>query len=169
MPTARCQAAPPPHQSDAILNGRDFDIESGTGQYWDVLAKALSGYSSTARKVHVSAAPQCKFPDANLSGAISTGLFHYVWIQFYNNYCEYANGSADQLLSSWNQWITVDAKQVFLGIPAATGAAGSGYISPDVLIAQVLPTIKQSSKYGGVMLWNRYFDCGYSAAIKSDV
>ncbi|GAB4858361.1 hypothetical protein Ancab_009833 [Ancistrocladus abbreviatus] len=113
---------------DAILDGIDFDIESGTGQYWDVLAKTLSGYSSTTRKVYLSAAPQCKFPDANLSGAISTGLFDYVWVQFYNNYCEYANGSADQLLSSWNQWITVDANQVFLGIPAATGAAGSGYI-----------------------------------------
>ncbi|GAB4858385.1 hypothetical protein Ancab_009856 [Ancistrocladus abbreviatus] len=130
---------------DAILDGIDFDIESRTGQYWDVLAKALSGYSSTTRKVYLSVAPQCKFPDANLSGAISTGLFDYVW------------------------WITVDANQVFLGIPVATGAAGSGYIPPDVLIAQVLPSIKQSSKYGGVMLWNRYFDSGYSTAIKSDV
>ncbi|GAB4858368.1 hypothetical protein Ancab_009840 [Ancistrocladus abbreviatus] len=108
----------------------DFDIESETGQYWDVLAKALSGYSSTTRKVYLSAAPQCKFPDANLS---------------------------------------VDANQVFLGISATTGVAGSGYIPPDVLIARVLPTIKQSSKYGGVMLWNRSFDSGYSAAIKSDV
>ncbi|GAB4858141.1 hypothetical protein Ancab_009441 [Ancistrocladus abbreviatus] len=27
---------------DAILDGIDFDIESGTGQYWDVLAKGLS-------------------------------------------------------------------------------------------------------------------------------
>ncbi|GAB4858370.1 hypothetical protein Ancab_009842, partial [Ancistrocladus abbreviatus] len=156
---------------DAILNGIDFDIESGTSQYWNVLAKALSSKDlhspvllneegviisgNTTRKVYLLAAPQCKFPDANLSGAISTGLFDYVWVQFYNNYCEHANGSADQLLSSWNQWITTDAKQVFLGIPVATGVAGSGYISPNVLIAQVLPTIKQSSKYGGVMIWNK--------------
>ncbi|GAB4858366.1 hypothetical protein Ancab_009838 [Ancistrocladus abbreviatus] len=27
---------------DAILDGIDFDIESGTGQYWDVLTKGLS-------------------------------------------------------------------------------------------------------------------------------
>ncbi|GAB4858355.1 hypothetical protein Ancab_009827, partial [Ancistrocladus abbreviatus] len=26
---------------DGILNGINFDIESGTGQYWDVLAKGL--------------------------------------------------------------------------------------------------------------------------------
>ncbi|GAB4858259.1 Acidic endochitinase se2 [Ancistrocladus abbreviatus] len=103
----------------------------------------------------------------NLNGATSTWLFNSVWVQFYDNYCE--NGSADQLLSSWNQWITVAANQVFLSRPAATGVAGSGYTSPDVLIAQVRPTFKESSKYGGVMLWNRYFDSGYSTAIKSDV
>ncbi|GAB4858386.1 hypothetical protein Ancab_009857 [Ancistrocladus abbreviatus] len=142
-------------------------------QTWSGIQKArrrlFSSYSSTTRKVYLSAALQCKFPDANLSGTISTGLFDYVWVQFYNNYCEYANGSAHQLLSCWTQWITVDANQVFLGIPTATGAAGGGYISSDVLIAQVLPTVKESSKYGGVMLWNRHFDRGHSTAIKSDV
>ncbi|GAB4858384.1 hypothetical protein Ancab_009855 [Ancistrocladus abbreviatus] len=131
--------------------------------------RLFSGYSSTTRKVYLSVVLQCKFPYANLSGVISIGLFDYVWVQFYNNYCEYANGSAHQLLSSWNQWIAVNAKQVFLGIPATTGATGGGYISPDVLIAQVLPTVKESSKYGGVMLWNRHFDKGHSTAIKSDV
>ncbi|KAE8022266.1 hypothetical protein FH972_008081 [Carpinus fangiana] len=35
-------------------------------------------------------------------------------------------------------------------------------------ISEVLPYIKGSSKYGGVMLWNRYYDKlnGYSPAIK---
>nr|GEY68069.1 ARID DNA-binding domain-containing protein [Tanacetum cinerariifolium] len=34
-------------------------------------------------------------------------------------------------------------------------AAGRGYIPPDVVTSQVLPLIKSSSKYGGVMLWDR--------------
>lgn len=156
---------------DAVLDGIDFDIERGSGGYWHVLAEALSGYSSADQKVYLSAAPQCPYPDGNLTSAIGTGLFDYVWVQFYNNYCEYADGSADQLFSLWNQWATVNASEVFLGVPAATGAAGGGYVSPDVLTAQVLPTIKQSEKYGGVMLWNRYYDAisGYSSSIKSDV
>ncbi|KAK3010401.1 hypothetical protein RJ639_012888 [Escallonia herrerae] len=155
---------------DAILDGIDFDIEAGTGQYWDELARTLSGFSSQ-RKVYLSAAPQCPFPDRYLDTAIQTGLFDYVWIQFYNNptaQCQYGANAAD-LLASWNRWTSVPSNQIFLGIPASEGAANNGYIPPDVLMSQVLPTIKSSPKYGGVMLWNRFFDQGYSSAIKSSV
>ncbi|WKA05880.1 hypothetical protein VitviT2T_023816 [Vitis vinifera] len=149
---------------DAVLDGIDFDIEGGTTQHWDELAKALSEFSGQ-RKVYLSAAPQCPFPDAWLGTAIATGLFDYVWVQFYNNPpCQYS-GNADNLINSWNQWTTIEAGQVFLGLPAASAAAGSGYIEPDVLVSQVLPSIKTSPKYGGVMLWSRYYDTNYSAAI----
>ncbi|KAL2249042.1 acidic endochitinase SE2 [Sesamum indicum] len=153
---------------DAVLDGIDFDIESGSGQYWDDLARALSGYSSQ-RKVYLSAAPQCPIPDAHLDTAIQTGLFDYIWVQFYNNeQCDY-RGSPDNLLARWNQWASVPGGQVFLGLPAAEAAAGGGYMPPDVLISQVLPVIKTSPKYGGVMLWNRFFDQGYSSAILSSI
>lgn len=58
---------------------------------------------------------------------------------------------------------------IFLGVPAAPEAANSGYIPPDVLTSQVLPAIKTSPKYGGVMVWYRFFDQGYSSAIKGSV
>ncbi|KAL6311636.1 hypothetical protein AAG906_027423 [Vitis piasezkii] len=152
---------------DAVLDGIDFDIEGGTNQHWDELAKALSEYKQQ-RTVYLSAAPQCPFPDAWMGTAIATGLFDYVWVQFYNNDCQFS-GNADKLISAWNQWTTIQAGQVFLGLPAAPEAAGSGYIAPDVLVSQVLPSIKTSPKYGGVMLWSKYYDNGYSAAIKSSV
>ncbi|KAJ4824459.1 hypothetical protein Tsubulata_026816 [Turnera subulata] len=148
---------------DAVLDGIDFDIEGGTTQYWDELARALTGFG---QKVYLSAAPQCPFPDAWVGGALATGLFDYVSVQFYNNPpCQYS-GSADNLISAWNQWTTIQAGQIFLGLPAAPEAAGSGYIPPDVLQSQVLPAIKASPKYGGVMLWSKQYDNGYSAAIK---
>jgi chitinase len=154
---------------DAILDGVDFDIEAGSGQFWDDLARALNGFRQQ-KKVYLAAAPQCPFPDAHLDTAIKTGLFDYVWVQFYNNPpCQYS-GNANNLLSAWNQWTTVEAKQVFLGLPAAPAAARSGgFIPADVLTSQVLPAIKNSPKYGGVMLWNKQFDYGYSAAIKGSV
>ncbi|KAJ6868212.1 acidic endochitinase SE2-like [Populus alba x Populus x berolinensis] len=154
---------------DAILDGVDFDIESGSGQFWDDLARALNGFSQQ-RKVYLAAAPQCIFPDANLDTAIKTGLFDYVWVQFYNNPpCQYVN-DATGLLSAWNQWTTVQSNQIFLGLPAAPEAAPSGgFIPSDVLISQVLPSIKGSPKYGGVMLWSKQYDTGYSAAIKGSV
>lgn len=152
---------------DAVLDGIDFDIEAGSGQFWDELAKSLSGRRS---KVYLAAAPQCPYPDAHLDGAIKTGLFDYVWVQFYNNpQCHYA-GNADNLLKAWNQWTSSKAKQVFLGLPASGAAAPSGgFIPADVLTSQVLPKIKGSAKYGGVMLWSKYYDNGYSAAIKGSV
>ncbi|KAL5568452.1 hypothetical protein UlMin_025027 [Ulmus minor] len=154
---------------DAVLDGVDFDIEAGSGQFWDDLARSLSGHSQE-RKVYLAAAPQCPFPDAHLDGAIKTGLFDYVWVQFYNNpSCHYA-GNPNNLFNSWNQWTSTQAKQVFLGLPAAEAAAPSGgFIPADVLISQVLPTIKSSPKYGGVMLWSKQYDNGYSSAIKDSV
>lgn len=150
---------------DAVLDGVDFDIETGNNQHWDDLAKALKGHGN----VVLSAAPQCPFPDASLNNAIATGLFDYVWVQFYNNPpCQYG-GSADNLISAWNQWTTVQANQVFLGLPASPEAAGSGFIPADVLKSQVLPSIKTSPKYGGVMLWSKQYDNGYSSSIKDSI
>ncbi|KAI5347144.1 hypothetical protein L3X38_015023 [Prunus dulcis] len=153
---------------DAVLDGIDFDIEAGGGQFWDELARSLSGRGS---KVYLAAAPQCPFPDAHLDGAIKTGLFDYVWVQFYNNApCQFANNNAANLLSAWNQWTSTEAKQVFLGLPAAPEAAPSGgFIPADALKSQVLPNIKSSPKYGGVMLWSKQYDNGYSTSIKDSV
>ncbi|GJT95344.1 acidic endochitinase SE2-like protein [Tanacetum coccineum] len=155
----------------AVLDGIDFDIEQGTDQYWSDLANALKAYGSQ-KKVYLSAAPQCPFSPNQLLTAINTGVFDYVWVQFYNNpQCDYG-ANADALLARWNEWTNqVSTNQIFLGLPAATGAAGSGYIPPDVLTSQVLPSIKSSSKYGGVMLWDRFYDLqnGYSNAIKGSV
>ncbi|XP_052170818.1 acidic endochitinase-like [Diospyros lotus] len=155
---------------DAVLDGIDFDIESGNPDHWDDLARDLSAFNQ-GKKVYLAAAPQCPFPDASLNGALSTGLFNYVQVQFYNNPpCQYADNSANNLLNYWNQyWTTIQAEQVFLGLPASSEAANGGYIDPNVLISDVLPTIKGSSKYGGVMLWSKFYDNGYSSAIKSSV
>ncbi|KAK2975245.1 hypothetical protein RJ640_027997 [Escallonia rubra] len=117
----------------------------------------LDGYASK-KKVYLTAAPQCPFPDVYMSKALSTGLFDYIWMQFYNNYCEY-NGDASALKGIWDQWNSnVTATNFFLGLPAAPSGATGGFIPKDTLISQVLPLIKKSPKYGGVMLWT----CGPS-------
>ncbi|KAB8081113.1 hypothetical protein EE612_002005 [Oryza sativa] len=166
---------------DAVLDGVDFDIEGGGGDpryYGDLAAylKAYSGKGAAGKEVLLSAAPQCPFPDQWVGKALDTGLFDYVWVQFYNNPpCQYAAGSgggAANLLDAWRQWTSgVEARYIFLGLPASPGAAGSGFIPVGSLESQVLPALKASSKYGGVMLWSRYYDDqdGYSSAIKNAV
>ena len=73
---------------------------------------------------------------------------------------------------AWKQWTSgIKATNIFLGLPAASDAAGSGFIPVGDLNSQVLLALKKTSKYGGVMLWSRYYDdqTGYSKAIKFDV
>ncbi|GMJ13886.1 Lysozyme 1, chitinase A [Hibiscus trionum] len=158
---------------DVVLDGIDFDIEGGTNQHYDDIVRHLSGYSKLGTKVYLTAAPQCPFPDAWVGGALKTGLFDYVWVQFYNNpSCQYTNGDTANLENAWKQWITdVPATKIFLGLPASPEAAGSGFIPVSDLTSQVLPAIKGSAKYGGVMLWSKYYDdqSGYSSAIKNYV
>ena len=56
-----------------------------------------------------------------------------------------------------------------MGLPAFQDAAKSGYIPPDVLNNELLRSIKGSAKYGGVMVWSRFYDQNYSSAIMSNV
>jgi len=158
---------------DAVLDGIDFDIELGSTENYEHLARFLKAYSRKGKRVYLGAAPQCPIPDRFLGTALNTGLFDFVWVQFYNNPpCQYADGNITNLVNSWNRWTsTVPAGKIFLGLPAAPAAAGSGFIPADVLTSEILPVIKESPKYGGVMLWSRFFDVqnGYSSAIIGSV
>ncbi|XP_054785982.1 acidic endochitinase-like [Prosopis cineraria] len=153
------------------LDGIDFDIEGGTNLYWDVLLQDLYTYSQQ-KKIYLSAAPQCPIPDYYLNTSISTGLFDYIWVQFYNNPpCEYTDdGDTQKLINSWNQW-TADftATKFYVGLPASPAANGSagGYVPINVLNNEILPVVETSPKFGGVMLWSRYYDyiSGYSDQI----
>ncbi|KAL3604733.1 hypothetical protein D5086_005592 [Populus alba] len=57
------------------------------------------------------------------------GLFDYVWVQFYNNPPCQLSGDIPDLEDAWNQWISsIPAQKIFPGLPAAPGAAGSGFV-----------------------------------------
>ncbi|KAG5044454.1 hypothetical protein JHK87_008369 [Glycine soja] len=162
---------------DAVLDGVDFDIEVGGGEsFYAVLARRLSQHSKGGgRKVYLTAAPQCPFPDEHQNGALSTGLFDFVWIQFYNNGpCQFESSDPTKFQKSWNQWISsIRARKIYVGLPASPSpaTAGSGFVPTRTLITQVLPFVKRSPKYGGVMLWDRAADkqTGYSTNIKPSV
>ncbi|XP_004515450.1 hevamine-A-like [Cicer arietinum] len=158
---------------DVVLDGVDFDIEhGGGGSFYGEIAKRISQQSGL-KKVYLTAAPQCPFPDEHLKGALSTGLFDYVWVQFYNNgRCQFNSKNINKFQNSWNEWVTsIKVSKVYVGVPASTSAAGSGYVPPRVFISQVLNFVKKSNKYGGVMLWDRFADDknGYASKIEASV
>ncbi|KAF7031713.1 hypothetical protein CFC21_042996 [Triticum aestivum] len=152
---------------DAVLDGIDFDIEKGGSKFWGDLARDLK---SLDKSVLLSAAPQCPFPDQWDDGAIRTGVFDFVWVQFYNNpECQISAGRG-AFLAAWKRWESLPIGKLFLGLPASKDAAGTGFV-PAGKLKSVLPLIKGSPKYGGVMLWAKFYDdhTGYSSAIKSHV
>lgn len=159
----------------AVLDGVDFDIELGDGaSFYGSLAQSLRQLSSP---VILGAAPQCPFPDAHLGpglsgSALDTSLFNYVWVQFYNNPpCQYGS-DASALLAAWQQWTSaLPSAKVLLGLPASSSAAGSGFLPSTTLLSDVLPQIRSSSNYGGVMLYSYFYDqsSGYGSAIKASV
>ncbi|MQL84686.1 hypothetical protein Taro_017197 [Colocasia esculenta] len=67
--------------ADAVLDDVDFDIEEGPNPtlHYGQLAQALKDYGAHAgRRVFISAAPQCPFPDAHLGRAINTDRDSFV-------------------------------------------------------------------------------------------
>ncbi|WVZ72460.1 hypothetical protein U9M48_020916 [Paspalum notatum var. saurae] len=154
---------------DAVLDGIDLDITNSSSSHYDDLAHNLTSLykgDKGGRRYLLTAAPQCPYPDASLGPALATGLFDHVWVQFYNNpSCQYDPGNVGNLKSAWDQWAqALPSASVFLGLPASSDAAESGYIDPQVLVSQVLPVVNRSTNYGGIMLWSRLYDeaSGYS-------
>ncbi|XP_060675870.1 hevamine-A-like [Ziziphus jujuba] len=73
-----------------------FNLFGDDTDYLDYLARYLKGYSEQgAKPIYLSIAPQCPYPDDYLGDDIGTGVFDYVWVQFYQTYpycnatCEY--------------------------------------------------------------------------------
>ncbi|OMO58740.1 hypothetical protein COLO4_04248 [Corchorus olitorius] len=156
----------------AVLDGIDFKVELGSAQHWDDLVRFLAAYSKPGRRIFLSAAPKCSIPDKFLGAALRTGLLGHLWVQFYNNpQCQYRPGDTSKIIATWKQWASMKwTTKLLLGMPASK-AAGSGFIPAGVLINQIMPEIKKTPKFGGVMLWNRFYDraSNYTAVIRSSV
>ena len=93
--------------------GLIFPYRGNTTLYWDDLARTFwELINMQERKMCLPAAPRCLFPDKWLDTAITTGLFDYVWVQFFNNpSCQY-NDSATELIYYWT---TIQVGQLFWG------------------------------------------------------
>jgi chitinase len=175
-------SAPRPF-GDAVVDGFDFDFESTVSNMPAFANQLRSNMNSDSSKTYyLTAAPQCPYPDAAdspmLDGTVS---FDAVWVQFYNNYCgvqSYVAGSSTQNnfnFETWDTWAQQTSLnknvKVFLGVPANTGAAGSGYESASDL-ASVISYSKTFSSFGGVMMWDAsqaYANDGFISGVASDL
>lgn len=170
----------------AVVDGFDFDFES-TFDNLDAFASKLRSLMDAAHAAgdkyfYLSAAPQCVYPDASDKGALQGEVyFDYISVQFYNNYCGVQNYDPSDSTQTafnfdvWDNWAHTVSKnpdvKVFLGIPANSGAAGSGYVTGSQL-EDVIVYSKQYTSFGGIMMWDMsqlYANSGYLATIVKDV
>lgn len=145
---------------DAIVDGFDFDIENNNPTGYAALATELRNYfkEDTSKTYYLSAAPQCPYPDASVGDLMSNADLDFAFIQFYNNYCSTLGTNFN-----WDTWADY-AKNVspnkdiklFLGLPSAPGAAGSGYATVDEIKSTFDNYIlnKEDSNFGGFVLWD---------------
>ncbi|KAI9000482.1 glycoside hydrolase [Trametes punicea] len=163
----------------AVLDGIDLDIEGGSTTYFASFINRIRTLAAGANKqYYVTGAPQCPFPDAYMSTVLNAVAFDAVYVQFYNNYCGLtnANNPNDWDFDLWDNWAKTQAVnknvKIYIGAPASSTAAGSGYVDASTLANIALQTRSQYSSFGGVMLWDAsqaYENNRYDAAIKNAI
>ncbi|KAF7320015.1 Glycoside hydrolase family 18 protein [Mycena kentingensis (nom. inval.)] len=149
----------------AVLDGVDLElscaIEGGGGSGYIAFVNKIRSLSSGAsKKYYITAAPQCVYPDAALSTVLNAASFDAIYVQFYNNPCSLPNfNSVSQWnFGIWDQWAkTISPNpnvKVYIGAPASTTAAGSGFVDIATLSSIAVKMRKSFSSFGGVMLWD---------------
>ncbi|KAG0092580.1 Chitinase 1 [Podila epicladia] len=144
---------------DAVLDGVDLDLESGTNLGYVAFVQTLrTKFASSSKPYYITSAPQCPYPDRATQAALNAAWFDLVWVQFYNNYCGVQSyGTGNFNFDQWNNWATTVSinknVRVLLGVPGGPGGAGSGIVTSSQLTT-ILAGIKSYSNFGGVMMWD---------------
>ncbi|KAF8415330.1 glycoside hydrolase superfamily [Boletus edulis BED1] len=161
---------------NAVLDGIDMDIEGGSQTGYTAFLTTLRQLMDGGSKpYYITAAPQCPYPDAYIGNTINAVPFDAVFVQFYNNYCGLNNygNTNDWNFATWDNWAkTVSPNpnvKVFIGAPAASSAAGSGYVDASTITTIIQQTRSQYSSFGGVMMWDMsqaYANNRYDVSVK---
>ncbi|KIL71002.1 glycoside hydrolase family 18 protein [Amanita muscaria Koide BX008] len=161
---------------NAVLDGIDLDIEQGSPTHYPAFVQRIRSLASgTQKQYYVSAAPQCPFPDQHIGDALNQAHFDFVFVQFYNNYCQVSDPSQFNF-NTWDHWARYASPnpnvKVFLGAPGSPGAAGQGYVDIATLSGIATDMQNKYPSFGGVMLWDAdsaYQNDQYHVAIKNAI
>lgn len=148
---------------DAVVDGIDFFIEQGSPDHYDELARRLYSYNKNYRGrvgVRLTATPRCAYPDWRVEKALQTGLFERIHVRFYDDAkCSYNHGGLSAVMEQWNRWTArYPGSQVYLGLAAANVPGKNDNVFIKSLYYDLLPNVQKANNYGGIMLWDRYYD-----------
>jgi len=153
---------------DAVVDGFDFNIESGTNYRYSEVARVLRKLmdEDKSKQWYLTGAPQCAQPDHWITDAVQKVKFDALFVQFYNNpKCEttsWKSGKSQLTDESfnyqkWHNWATTKSAnkniKLFLGAVLSGGVTHTGYVSRTV-VTNVVKDIKKYSSFAGVMFWD---------------
>ncbi|KAL6636532.1 hypothetical protein ACP70R_024104 [Stipagrostis hirtigluma subsp. patula] len=144
---------------DAAVDGVDFFIDQGS-------APRRTTTPGTGGEVMLTATTRCAYPDPRLEAALATGLFARIHVRMYGDLrCTWSPRE------SWEKWAAAyPGTRVLLGLVASPEADEDAYMFQKDLYYGVLQFIKKVPNYGGMMIWNRYYDkkTGYTGGEPTD-
>lgn len=153
---------------DALVDGVDFFIDQGGRVHYDELVRRLYAYNRYYRPggITLTATPRCGYPDHRLDGALATGLFSRIHVRLFGEDRQCVSSPRE----SWEKWAAAYPRSsVFVGVVASPNAeaVAAGYIPPWDLYSRVLQFAQKQRNYGGLMIWNRYYDkkTGYTRSL----
>ncbi|OEL31742.1 Xylanase inhibitor protein 1 [Dichanthelium oligosanthes] len=151
----------------AVFCGRHNDEGSlreacNSGMYTSVIMSFLNVYGHERYHLDLSGHQL-----ASIGDDIKHCQLERIHVRFYDNDGHTdCNGYSEEV---WDRWTAAyPSSQIFLGLPASPKAAKEGYLYPKSLYYGVLPVVQKVVNYGGVMLWDRYYDkhSNYSSYVK---
>ncbi|QPH04081.1 hypothetical protein C2857_000734 [Epichloe festucae Fl1] len=147
---------------NVTVDGFDLDVEDPSIEM-DPYVAMVNYWRQQSSDLFITAAPQCVTSSNHLDYLIKATKLDALFIQFYNNpVCDAIPGNTPGDAFSYDEWVSrisggesKNAK-IFIGLPASTEAAGSGYIPPAQLQELVCQT-KGKANFGGISLWDATF------------
>ncbi|KAF0924797.1 hypothetical protein E2562_014903 [Oryza meyeriana var. granulata] len=143
---------------DAVINGIDFFIDQGATEHYDELARRLYVHNKDYRAtvgVMLTATTRCGYPDQRLEAALATGLFNRIHVKLFGD----GRCTKSSRRESFENWAAAyPDSMVLVGVVASPEADREAYMSPKSLNYDVLRFINKLRNFGGVMVWNRYYD-----------
>ncbi|KXG28871.1 xylanase inhibitor protein 2 [Sorghum bicolor] len=143
---------------DAALDGVDFYIDQGGAAHYDELAKLLYAYNKNYRGrlgVTLTATVRCAYRDPRMAAALATGLFSRVHVRLYGGDAR-CTDSGRYAMEKWAA--EYPGSRVFVGVSAEDkhGDTSTGDLKD--LYYGILQFVEKLPNYGGLMIWNRYYD-----------
>ncbi|XP_015615918.1 xylanase inhibitor protein 2-like [Oryza sativa Japonica Group] len=134
---------------DAAVDGIDFFIDQGGADHYDELARQLHG-----RGVALTATVRCSYPDSRLQKALATGLLGRIHVRIFGD-----NQCTMLPLDAWEKWAAAYPRsKVWLALVASWEQDEVGYMFQKDLYYGVLQFILNKPNYGGIAIWDRYYD-----------